>query len=430
MSLATQTEPAIAHCQNCGAEVAPDADHCAVCGKLLRERSTKITLVVTLLLILAGIALTQYFVNLHRVTEQDLAHRWFTRGNEAMQANAPKFAADAYRTALNYDRENEEYRLRLAQALLADGRLAEAHAHLVGLWEEEPANGEVNLTLAQLDARRGHSSTAIRYYNDAINGVWQNSPRKHRTEARFELVRYLLQQQKPAGAQAELLALLADAPSDPPDQLQLGNMLLEVNEPAHALQAFNTLLSKDETNAQAWLGASRANLALGKYAEAEQAGAKAVEHDPNLPSAREQLELTREILRANPAIRGLPLAERASRVASAFDAALKRLRTCAVEKSIDLAAPANAVITSGSQGATNGAESTPPPSALQLLYASGVQKQPDATEKALRKDPDALEPAMQYVFEVERAAAPICPDMSLADQALLILAQHENETVK
>src|SRR5580704_2663824 len=111
MPLATQAEPALARCQSCGAEVAPDSDHCPECGKLLRERSTKITLAVTLLMILAGVVLTQYFVNLHRVTEAELAGRWFVRGNEAMQANAPKFAADAYRTALNYDRENAEYRL-------------------------------------------------------------------------------------------------------------------------------------------------------------------------------------------------------------------------------------------------------------------------------------------------------------------------------
>src|SRR5271166_5714111 len=246
MPLTAQIDPAIAHCQSCGAEVAPDADHCASCGKLLRDRSTKITLAVTLILILLGVALTQYFVNRHRVTEQQLAQRWFTRGNEAMQANAPRFAADAYRTALNYDRENDEYRLPLAQALLADGRLAEAHAHLVSLWEEEPANGEVNLTLARLEAKRGHSADAIHYYNDAINGVWQDDPRKDRTEARFELAQYFLQQHNLGRAQAESLALLADAPSDPADLLRLGNMLLEVHEPAHALQAFNTLLSKDQ----------------------------------------------------------------------------------------------------------------------------------------------------------------------------------------
>jgi tetratricopeptide (TPR) repeat protein len=425
MPLATQTELTIAHCSRCGAEVGSDSDHCPACGRLLRERSTKITLAITLLLILLGIALTQYFVNLHRVTEQELARRWFNRGNEAMQANAPKFAADAYRTALNYDRENQDYRLRLSQALLADGRLAEARAHLISLWEEEPANGEVNLTLAQLEAKRGRTAAAVRYYNDAINGVWQDDPRKHRTEARFELARYLIQLKQSARAQAELLALLADAPPDPADQLLLGNTLLQVNDPAHALQAYNTLLSKNQANAQAWLGAAQANLALGNYSEAERAAAKAVEHDPNLPGARVQLELTREVLRVNPAMRGLPLSERSSRVATAFEAVLARLKTCAAEKNIDLGNFGSAAANN-----SNAFASATAPNELQLLYANGLQKQSEATEKALRRNPDALEPAMQYVFEVERAVAPVCPDMSLTDRALLILAQHETETAK
>lgn len=430
MPTATQTAPVLAICQNCGAEVPADSAHCPACGRLTSGRSTKITVAVTLLLIVAGIVLTQYFVNLHRVTEMDLARRWFNRGEEAMRANLPKFAAEAYRTALNYDRENDRYRLRLAQALMADNRLAEARAHLLSLWEEEPANGEVNLTLAQLEARRGNYREAVRYYNNAINGVWRDDPRKHRTEARFELARYLMQNGKLPQAQADLMELLADAPSDPADQLLLGHLLLQLNDPGHALQAYNALLAKNGGDAQAWMGAGQAYLAMGNYAEAEHASAKAVESDPNLEGARQQLELTRELWRIDPSERGLPLAERANRVAKAFDAASVRLNQCALAQKTNLA-PSGVVSPSGGSNATTaGTPASTAPNALQLLYTSGLQKQAAATPKALRKDPDALEPTMQYVFEVERTLAPICPNMSLTDRALLTLAQHESETSK
>ena len=396
----------------------------------MSARSTQITIAVTLLLIIAGFILTRYFVNLHRVTEQDLAQRWFRRGNQAMQANLPKFAAEAYRTALNYNRENDEYRLRLAQALLADNRLIEARAHLVSLWEAEPASGEVNLTLGRVEARRGNYNEAVRYYNDAINGVWQNDAREHRIDARFELARYLIQQHKLPQAEADLLALLADAPSDPADQLLLGQMLLELNEPAHALQAYDALLTKNPDNAQASLGAAKANLALGNYKEAERASAKAVQYDPDLPGARDELDLTRELLRASPGLRGLRLAERVSRVAKAFDAALSRLSACAAERNVDLASTGGGTPDLGASGSPPAGVSGAAPNELQLLYSSGLQKQATATEKALQKNPDALEPTMQYVFDVERTTAPICPNMSLTDRALLTLAQHESETVK
>jgi tetratricopeptide (TPR) repeat protein len=425
MPVATQAAPATIRCPHCDAEIPASSDNCPVCGRLVSERTARITLAITLLLIIAGLIGTQYFVNLHRTTEQDLARRWFTRGEEAMQANLPKFAAEAYRTALNYDRENTQYRLRLAQALLADHRLAEAHAHLISLWEEEPANGDVNLTLARLEAQRGHMPDSVRYYNNAINGVWGQRPRQHRTDARFELARYLMQQQQPARAQAELLALLADAPSDPADQLRLATMLLQLNDPTHALQAVQALLSQDN-NAQAWLQAGQAYLALGNYPEAERASARAVERDPNLEGARAQLELARELSHIDPNQRGLTLAERADRVAHAFTTAMAHVNACAVQQDINLAAPAAPANEAASPSMP--ANRTPSPSPLQPVYASGLQRQADATAPALRKNPDALEPTMQFVFEVERTLASACQNnLDLTDRALLTLAQHESE---
>ena len=72
----------------------------------------------------------------------------------------------------------------------------------------------------------------------------------------------------------------------------------------------------------------------------------------------------------------------------------------------------------------------PAPDDLQLLYSHGLQIKAAASERALRRNPDSLEPVMQFVFQVERTTAPVCPDMSLTDQALLLLAQHESETLR
>jgi len=428
MPSATKIAPQMARCRYCGSEHLPELDRCPSCGAALSQRSAKIVLVVTLVLLVAGVAITQWLVNLHRVTEVGLAHRWFTRGEQAMQANMPQAAAECFRAALNYDRENRQYRLRLAQALLAQNRVAEARAHLLSLWEQTPADGEVNLTLARLEAHSGNVNEAIRYYNNAINGVWETAPREQRTAARFELARYLMQNQRLPQAEADLMELQADAPAEPANQLLLAEMLLQLGEPSHALQSYQLLLSKEPTDAQAWLGESKAYVALGRYSEAERAAARAVQYDAKLQGARDQLELTRDLLGLAPGLRGLTLAERARRVAKAFDAAMTRLRTCAANQSIDLVTPPGANPAPAAK-VTNGLAASAP-NALQLLYTSGLQKQSDATETALRKNPDALEPTMQYVFQVEKAAASICPDMTMTDRALLTLAQHEGEAVR
>jgi tetratricopeptide (TPR) repeat protein len=433
MSSVTTSSPAVTHCQTCGNQIPAGADSCPACGRTNEAGSRRITLAILLILIFAGFALTQYVVNLHRATEASLAKRWFHRGNEAMQVNMPSLAAEDYRTALSYDRENDEYRLRLAQALLAANRLNEARSHLESLWNEEPASGEVNLALARLHVRRGDRARAIGYYNNAINGVWDEQPRQQRIATRFELIRYLMQQPDLARVQAELLALQADGPADPSDQLLLGQMLLQANDPTRAIEAYDTILSNDPRNADAWLGKGLAALQLGDYAQAEQALASALEHDAHSEQARQQLELVREILRIDPAFRGLSVAERSRRVAEAFRVALKRLTGCATEKGYQLASPettkAGASLAQTTSGPT--AETTfPVLDDLQQLYTRGLQMQASATESALRKNPDALEPTMQYVFEVERETAPICPTSELADRALLTLAQHESGTVK
>ncbi len=389
---------------------------------------------------MAGFAFTQYFVTLHRRTEDSLAQRWFARGDAAMQAGDPAAAADEYRNALGYDRENDLYRLRLAQALLASNRLNEAHAHLISLWDEEPADGEVNLGLARVYVRRHDPNQAVRYYRNAINGVWSDTPQQHRIATRFELVQYLMEQHHMGQASAELLALQADQPSDVSDQLRLAQLLLEVGEAARAMDVYNKLLKEDPRNAQAWLGLGEASITLGDYLQAERALDTAVERDPASTEAHKQLDLAREVLRIAPSLRDLSLTERTVRVAEAFNTAMGRLTSCATQKGYSLGAEGISTPSTSShnkslpigKGSAVPAVGmmAPAPDDMQLLYSHGLQIKADASERALRRNPDSLEPVMQFVFQVERTTAPVCPDMSLTDQALLLLAQHESETLR
>lgn len=348
----------------------------------------------------------------------------------------PEIAAEDYRTALTYDRENDEYRLRLAQALLSANHFPEAAAHLMSLWEEEPADGEVNLTLARLLAKEKKSDEAVRYYRNAINGVWREDARQHRVNTRFELVEYLLQHQGSRQAEVELIALQADPPGEVDQQLRLAQLLLEIGDPARAQAVYEQVLKIDGRNAQAWLGDGKSSFAMGDYPAADRELAAAVEHDERLPEARQQLELARQILRIAPNLHGLSVAERAGRVSGAFEAARKRLTTCAAERGYSLEAPVDA--STASRGAGSAPRSTQPASSVQIampsaphnltdLYTSLLQKKSGATEAALRKYPDAMESTMDWVFDVERATQPICSDMTVTDRALLILASRPRD---
>ncbi|MGB8768299.1 MAG: tetratricopeptide repeat protein, partial [Candidatus Korobacteraceae bacterium] len=325
-------------CEACGQEIPAGANRCPACGQAVASGSARLTLFIVFVLIVAGFAFTQYFVKLHRRTEQSLAQRWFTRGEEAMRAADPAAASDDYRTALSYDRENRVYRLRLSEALLASNNLNEARAHLLSLWDEEPADGEVNLALARLYALRHAPTQAERYYRNAINGVWSKDPHQERIATRFELVHYLMQRHDTGQASAELLALEADEPADVSDQLRLADLLLQVGEATRAVDVYDKVLKDDPGNVQAWLGVGKASFALAQYQQAEHALTMAVDRDPTSAEARQQLDLVREVLRVAPSLRGLSLAERTRRVAEAFDVATKRLTGCATQKGYSLSA--------------------------------------------------------------------------------------------
>ena len=428
-------------CAACGQPMPGGAALCPSCGQVVTARHGRVTLLVVFALILCGFAFTQYLVKLHHRTEDLLAQRWFTRGEAAMQTGNASAAADDYRTALSYDRENDLYRLRLSQALLASNRLNEAGAHLLSLWDEEPADGEVNLALAHLYVRRNAPTQSVGYYRNAINGVWDNEPQQHRIAIRFELVQYLLKLDDTARASAELLALQADQPPAIPDQLLLANLLLEVGEDTRAIDVYNKLLKDDSGNAQALLGLGEASFKIGDYLAAERALAAAAVRDPNSTETVQQLNLAREVLRIAPGLRGLSLSERTRRVAEAFNAATSRLNSCASQKGYSFNPPSNATpaFVTGNNPSANSSQKSPvpgfastgsAPDDLQLLYNRVLELKPTATERALREKPDSLEPVIQFVFDVERSTAPVCPDMGKTDQALLVLARHESETVR
>jgi tetratricopeptide (TPR) repeat protein len=428
----------VRQCYACGFEAPADAEQCPSCHQPLQPGSVRLPLIIVVLLIVAVFALTQYFVKLHRQTEADLAQRWFQRGVQAMQAHNPQGAADGFRTALTYDRDNPQYRLRLAEALLESNHLNEARAHLSSLWDEEPADGEVNLQLARLYAKRNGPTEAVRYYRNAINGVWNGTPVDQREAARFELIHYLIQRHDAAQARAELVALQADEPRDVPDQLRLAALFLELGELSRAVEVYKEILANDQANVPALTGLGEALLQIGDYPGAERALASAVDHNPNSAEARQQLELARQLLRVSPALRNLSFAERVRRVSAAYDTAWKRLTSCAAQGYNPPAAATRASsqanstnpATGNAQAAGSLAVHSPMPADLEVLYTTGLQMADEASERSLQKNPDSLEPVMQYVFQVERATQPVCPSLSLSDQALLLLAQGENESLK
>ncbi len=348
-------------------------------------------------IIVALFVLTSIFVDRYQQKESDIARRWFQMGEAALQSSQPALAVTDFQNALAYARNNDGYRLRLAQALIAANRPQEARAHLLSLVQEEPGDGFVNLELARLSARAGQGAESQQYYHAAIYGVWPDDPVLHRIDVRFELCQFLMDNHQAGRAEAELLGLKAVLPADLPDaHLRLADMLTKVGDDRTALEQYREVLAREPGSYPALVGAGDAAFRLQEYGAAEEFFRKAVAEQPNDRHSAELLDVSRFVRELDPYVRGLTSKTRAERASRDFDLVLRRLEQCWHPPQ-----PSNPIA-----------------QALQ----TGRQMEPRLRSGRMLRDPDLVDSTMTWVFHAETAARQQCGPLTAQDQSLLLLA--------
>jgi tetratricopeptide (TPR) repeat protein len=328
----------------------------------------------------------------------ELGNRWFLRGVADLKARNYDAAATEFRTALLYSRDEYSYQLNLAEALIGLGRTGQASAYLLNLWEREPEDGLVNLELARIAMQQGHTPEAVRYYHDAEYAVWPASEEAKRDEARLELVELLLHNRERAQAQAELIALSANASTDAEEEQRIGALFMRAEDYEHALAAYRVSLRSERNNAAAMSGAGQAAFELGRYAVAQRYLQEAAIANPNDTKSAEELNTANMVLDMDPFGRKVSSAVRDRLVVKAYAIAGKRL-ACASAKTAE---------------------------ELQNLNDEWTHAKARVNEGALRRDADLAESTMDLVFRVERETSVACGMPAGEDLALLLIAKlHE-----
>ncbi len=383
-------------CANCG-EVVPSGTVCPSCGKDPSDlRHPRGVIAVLVLLLVLGFAVTGAIVRGFDARREQLAERWFARGNRDLARGAAAQAVDEFQTALAHSRDSDEYRLKLALALVAAGRLEEARAHLLNLWERRPGDAVVNLELARVYAGEGEPNNAIRYYHAAIYGLWEGNPLPRRRLARYELVEYLLRYHQVQAAQAELIALSGEKPTGPEEQMQLATLLMQAGETQRAFDEFRAIYRKDNDNADAALGAAKAAFALGEYKLARNYGYDAAKQDPKLETASNLARRSEQILRIDPLARGLNTTERARRAFALYKTAVADLQECAT--------------------------SHPNDAGLQEALTKSQADFPKLRERALKTDPDLRDSVVRWSYDAVTNTARVCGSPTEDKSNLLLLA--------
>jgi tetratricopeptide (TPR) repeat protein len=335
----------------------------------------------------------------------ELAQRWSSRGQAALNSGHPERAIVALRTALLYAPGEHTTELLLAQALGDAGHIEESYNYFLGLWETEPGDGFINLRLARLAAVKRDVQGAVNYYHASIYGTWEGDGTVRRREVRLELARYLIAQHNDSSAQTELLIAGGNAPDDVPLELTLAKLLQEAGSPSNALRYYEKVLAQDPKNEEALVAAGRLEYEAGSFDDAHRLLEQAArEQEMNSPEVRTMLDNSARILALEPS-KKLPDRERVARILNAREIAKRRFDSCNAQ-----AAAANEL-------------SSP----LQDLGAEWASKEAALSREALLEDAAGQDATVKLIFDTEVQTAKICGAPTGDDSLLLTLAKFPKE---
>jgi tetratricopeptide (TPR) repeat protein len=400
-------------CPRCGGTIPAGRAECPACTPAWYRRpaSREAVLLMSLGIIVILFVITGLASSRFHAKQYELAEEWYRQGEASLAAGAASEAVEEFRTALVYAHDSPRqwvYRLRLAQALLAQDRADEARAYLLNLWDREPGNGRINLELARLAARRGEIAEAVRYFNGAIFGVWEEDATVRRREARLELCRFLLSRGLREEAEAALIELAAGLPREPALLAEVGSLFFQNRSYERALDLLREALRLDPQHQNAMVLAGEAAFHLGEYREAQRHWQRARRADPENVRVAEMLETTTLILTSDPFARGLSASESARRALRALRQSSARLEACAEQRGENLDEPE-------------------PRTALKRLAEALSGLQPRARERQLVRDADLRAEVAGLAFEIQEVTARECGSPTGRDLALLLIAQKRGQ---
>lgn len=186
-----------------------------------------------------------------------LGQQFAASGQQALSRGDAEQAIRDLRISLSYAPSEASSQLVLAEALVRAHHPDQARGYFLGLLDEQPADGFLNLQLARLARERKDTQTAVRYYRAAAVGNWSGDSMSERFHAQIELADYLSELGDLRSARAELLVAAADAPEDAAGATMIGQRLERATDLPDALKFYEKALKMDPKDTGALDGSRR-----------------------------------------------------------------------------------------------------------------------------------------------------------------------------
>jgi tetratricopeptide (TPR) repeat protein len=264
-----------------------------------------------ILLAMAGLfAVDLFLAGQERAERRSEARHFYIEGVQAAQAGKRSQAVDRFQSALSAERSNPLYQRSVAEAMLEEGKVAEARSEAEARLQQEPTDAAASLLVARALVREGEPREAVSYYHRAIYGQWDQNAAGNRMTSRFELIELLARLGAQRELLAELLPLQDEAPADLATRRRIAHLFLDAGAPGRASEIYRDLLRRHKGDAESYAGLGEAELARGNYRSAQGDFAQAAKLAPADSSISRRLELAERVIELDPTRRGLSAEER------------------------------------------------------------------------------------------------------------------------
>lgn len=395
-------EPLSISCPTCGRTV-PAGDACMACADGKVDARRELVLLVVLGLVSAALYFgVRVFAASNGAMKINEAAYWYSEGERQLLEQHASAAVTAFCKA-TLSQHNRAYARSLAQALAADGRETEARDLLLQERETAPEDPEINVDLARLAAKRHDLPETIRYYHNAVYGVWTGpNIDLQRRIVRRELIEFLIAQHARDQTLSEILALAGQLPNTVGAKIELGGLFLQNGDPEHALSNFRAALRTQPDNQVALEGAGEAAFERGDYSQARRHLWLLI--NPN-QREKQMLNIATLAAQVDPIEPSLTYVRRKQRVLADFKQASQQLRQCLAQKS-----------------------GLPEAQALQSVADHETELKRKLMAATQRDAPELAFRVLDFVYDAEEITSRSCGPLQDLDSALLLIAQKNRGT--
>jgi tetratricopeptide (TPR) repeat protein len=286
------------------------------------------TFALILLAMAALFVVDLFLAGQERAERRSEARHFYIEGIRAAHAGKRSQAVDRFQSALSAERSNPLYQRSVAEAMLAEGKVAEARAEAAARLQQEPTDAAASLVVARALVREGSWREAVSYYHRAIYGQWDQNAAGNRMTSRFELIELLAKLGAQRELLAELLPLQDEAPADLMTRRRIAHLFLDAGAPSRAIEIYRDLLRRHKGDAESYAGLGEAELARGNYRSAQDDFAQAARLAPADSSISHRLALAQRVIGLDPTRRGLSGEERHRRSIELLRLTLQATESC------------------------------------------------------------------------------------------------------